>query len=340
MKKLYVGYPTALEIWDVLARRGRARLGTCDSARLRDCSGSLATLRASTVSGPEWSGALQTPIHALVSDISTRSRNASVTTHVWSASLPTGSLRRLDDVTAVASPALCFLFAASQLGLVDLTQLGLEICGTYSSGPDGQQEVCDIARRTSVEAIRALLDACDVRGCATSAARVKALRAIDHVIERVASPMEGVVYLLLCLPYRLGSYGLPKPQANLALEIPRQFRRRLGASRVVPDLCWPERRVCVEYDSDEHHRGGARAARDSVRRDALVAMGFTVHTLNMAQLQDVRLFDPTARQIAAELGKRLRDTPDAANYQAMLDSRRELRRTLLDRGRAWKRPGA
>lgn len=340
MKKLYVGYPTALEIWDVLARRGRARMGACDPAELKDCSGSLATLRASAVSSPEWAGTLQTPIHALVSDISVRSRNASVTTHVWSASLPAGSLRRLDDVTAVASPALCFLLAATQLGLVDLMQLGLEICGTYSSGPDGRQEVCGIARRTSVATIRTMLVACDVRGCATSAARVKALRATDRVIERVASPMECVVYLLLCLPYRLGGYGLPRPQANLELEVPRQFRRRLGARHVVPDLCWPEQRVCVEYDSDEHHRGGVKAARDSVRRDALAAMGLTVHTLNMAQLQDSRLFDPTARQIAAELGKRLRDTPGAANYQAVLDARRELRRALLDRGQAWKRPGS
>ena len=42
------------------------------------------------------------------------------------------------------------------------------------------------------------------------------------------------------------------------------------------DLCWPEARLDVEYQSKENHEGELSRIRDSRRANALAAMGWTV----------------------------------------------------------------
>ena len=51
------------------------------------------------------------------------------------------------------------------------------------------------------------------------------------------------------------------------------FDGRVFVGRV--DFAYPEDRVAIEYDSYEHHVGKAALLRDSTRRKALLAAGWT-----------------------------------------------------------------
>jgi very-short-patch-repair endonuclease len=55
--------------------------------------------------------------------------------------------------------------------------------------------------------------------------------------------------------------GFPPPDVNVPL--------RIGGRRVIPDLRWPEKRLCVEADSLEWH-DNPQARRDDVERQALL----------------------------------------------------------------------
>jgi very-short-patch-repair endonuclease len=58
--------------------------------------------------------------------------------------------------------------------------------------------------------------------------------------------------------------GLPAPEVNVAL------------GGYVPDLLWREKRVIVEYDSDQSHSGSAARRYDAIRHNALTAQGYRV----------------------------------------------------------------
>ena len=55
------------------------------------------------------------------------------------------------------------------------------------------------------------------------------------------------------------------------------------------DLCWPEARLDVEYQSKENHEGELSRIRDSRRANALAAMGWTVLGVTNDELNTLRL---------------------------------------------------
>ena len=74
--------------------------------------------------------------------------------------------------------------------------------------------------------------------------------------------------------------GLPAPQHQFVI------RDASGAFIARVDLAYPEWMVVVEYDSVEHHTGTTAHVRDSIRRDAIGDLGYTVLTATKADLQD------------------------------------------------------
>jgi hypothetical protein len=74
--------------------------------------------------------------------------------------------------------------------------------------------------------------------------------------------------------------GLPEPVAQYVV---RDHRDRFVA-RV--DLAYPDQRIVIEYDSYQHHVGKAALVRDSARRNAIVALGFTPVTATADDLRD------------------------------------------------------
>jgi hypothetical protein len=263
---------------------------------------------------------LSLPLHILVANANARNASLSLKSHVWSRPLPQGSFLdvgnagSVDNVgsaasgadsvggcLAVSSPEFCFLQMASVLTLEDLIKLGFEFCGTYSETLDGSSCVQCEKPLTSVARIKAYL--AKVGG---SQGSLKALRALKHVLDGSASPMETNLTLLLCLPNLLGGYGLPKPLLNHRIDITPRAKKTTSGRYYRCDLYWPVQKLAIEYDSDLFHTGPQRIADDSRRRNDLAALGIMVITVTRRHMNSSEQFGQVAQFIARQTKKRLR----------------------------------
>lgn len=321
-----IGYESAYEFWR-RADDGRACLLQTDRARSSYEMTGIALRRKTSRADIERARAFgfdDEPLHAVVPDSSSRFRCKGVVCHVCSMSLPRGSLVSLDDGLVVASPALAFLHMAESLSVEELAVVGSTLCGRYrmsGEGLMGSRRRLESATRLAAFVGRAA----GVRGAQ------KARRALRFVVDDSASPMETALALLLCLPVSLGGYGLPRPVMNMRIDAAEYGCDMTGSLRVPRffkgDLCWPEAKLCVEYDSDAHHTGSERIAHDSWRRGELELTGFMVVTVTRRQLYDRAAMDRLVRLLAKRLGLRIRRREEG--YE---ERHRSLRRMLL-----WKK---
>lgn len=95
--------------------------------------------------------------------------------------------------------------------------------------------------------------------------RVRARSAARLLRAGVESAMESRVRLLLVLA------GFPEPLIN------HELRHCDGHYR--PDLCWPERRLIIEYDGQHHRNDLDQWDRDIIRREWFQSQGWQVVTL-------------------------------------------------------------
>lgn len=239
------------------------------------------------------------PVHALVGDAAARTETKSVVSHTW-ASVPDKSFINAGNGFLVSTPEFCFLQMAALLPLAQLVQLGMELCGTYALVEDGPAATRD-APLTTVTRLRTFVDAAH-----GMSGRAKALRAVRYVENGSASPMESILAMMLYLPYKLGGYGLERPVLNHQVDVPHSMRSLADRSYCRCDLCWPSRKLAVEYDSRLRHEDLAKQESDARRRSTLIALGFTVVTVFPPQVMDGGAFNRLARQLAKLTGKRLR----------------------------------
>lgn len=296
---ILLSHTTALRFWRSSARRGEA---LASSRRASTQRARIALTRCKKVDIPislltEFeSGA----VDMLVGSKGVRVRTARVASHVWSLPVPNNSFCACSKNVVVSSPEFCFLQMASTLSIVELIQLGFELCGTYSMRDEGFS-VADGSLTTVAQLGRFLEAAQGLRGLD------KARRAVRYLINGSASPMETAFAMLLCLPYALGGYGIRRPQLNYRTEVPASLRAEAGRSICVFDMCWPALRLACEYDSNTWHSDAAAIDKDARRRNAmLILFGYRSITVSWAQVVDPAAFNRLARQIARATGKRLR----------------------------------
>lgn len=264
------------------------------------------------------------PLHLLVPSAADRCRACGVVSHVCPRSLPAGSFIHPRKGLYVSSPELCFVQMATMLPFADLVRLGFELCGTYSYRADstvryGLRPLTDVPRLARYVDAAAGMDG-----------SVAAKRAVGYLVQGSASPMETSLVLLLCLPVRLGGYGLPFPLMNHRVELGNagkagaDVRGGLRRSYRLCDLYWPCANVATEYDSDEFHAGALRMARDASRRIELASLGIQVVTITRRQVMDYRETEKAALLLAKLLGRRIR--PGKCDWTG---KRFGLRRSLL-----------
>lgn len=148
-----------------------------------------------------------------------------------------GWVRVLDDAR-ISHPLQLFLELAGQVNLVDLVVVG------------------DAMVKRDLVTLAELVDF-----CATSRSRHARLarRAASHVRERVDSPMESRLRMLIVLA------GLPEPQVNLT------FEDALGFPTRRHDLSWPDLKLIVEYDGRHHVERVEQWESDLDRRESIDA---------------------------------------------------------------------
>ena len=223
------------------------------------------------------------------------------TCHASSTPLPAGALVRVDGGLMVCSPEFAFLQVAKETPTKQLARIGSELCALYRRAPDGSVTYGRVLPTTTKRALDAFLQRCKGREGV-----VAARKGLRYVVEAAASPMELGVAHALCLPPRMGGYGLPWPLLNYRVDVPKAKRSLVEKSYYLCDLFWPEAMLDLEYDSDQEHTGSTRIAADSDRRNDLHVLGIEVVTATREQVGSDAGLDRLARQIASQLGVRIR----------------------------------
>lgn len=240
------------------------------------------------------------PVHVLVSTGSHRRFSEGCIEHVCSTSLKGRPFYRLERGVYSAAPALAFVQVAfREKSEMPVRELAYELCGTYQTrrtGVDSDYQVAPLA------SVRDLLDFAS-RNTSADGAR-KALRALRYVADGSASPRETKQALVLGLPLMYGGYGLGIPRMNYEVKASPAARAITGKSCFRCDLCWPEAKLDVEYQSRESHEGEPSRISDSRRANALAAMGWTVIGITNDELESLAATDAIAGTIRRHLGKR------------------------------------
>jgi len=272
------------------------------------------------------SSGLALPLHILISSADNHWISKYMRHHVLSANMPVGGFVGAEDGLNVSSPEFCYLQMAGQLTLIELIELGYELCGTYSlPTPDGTQTpelgFYKSPPLTSVKKLAAFFDSITgVKGMN----KASAVRALRYIIDGSASPMETKLSILLTLPYRLGGFGLAKPEMNVRIVLSKTAAKSSDKSFYICDFFWPEHNLVVEYDSTRFHTGPQNIADDSKKRIALKMMDISVINITTQQLYKTIDFEKVVISLAKQTGKRLvYKLPD------FFDAHYELRKQLL-----------
>ena len=196
--------------------------------------------------------------------------------------------------------------------VVLLVELACELCGTYSK--QNNQRGFRNRRNQLVTTCQMRDFACDVAHERGASLAYEALR---WAIDGLNSPMETVVYLMLCLPYRWGGLALPRPRANWSLPIPSKLWNKTRRRHVIPDLFWPEWGLAVEFFGAEFHEG--REQEDHERLEIEQDMGLKVITFWKDDVLDLSRFNAKAESVARYLGWQLTSAgAEFAKLQATL----------------------
>ena len=257
------------------------------------------------------------PLYLLVPKTERRRVVRHVRQRLCGTAMPAHSFMRLGDQVYVPTPELTFLLMAHYLDLCELVMLGMELCGHYRLVAAPTQRVLSSNRTlygqaplTNPQRIFALLE-----GAQGMTGLPLAKRALGYVAAGSTSPMETALYLLLCLPKKLGGYGLPIPQLNARKRVTARAGSLVLSKTLVPDLFWPSKRLDLEYDSEEFHASPDALQKGARRALALRAMGVEVVSVTKDVVYDEDAFDALARIVAKTVGVRVRKQTQSADLQ-------------------------
>jgi len=268
------------------------------------------------------------PINLLINSQTTIRNTKTIQSRLFTGQTQKGCFISIGDGLAVSSPAFCFFQMANDLPLVELIQLGYELCGTYSLRDTEEYSPGEEATDKTLYGRPQLTDIKEIKALTARLKGVngqkKADRALRYITDGSASPMETIITMLLTLSYQLGGYGLPMPELNKAIYIGHAGKRKTGKPDFKCDLFWSEANLAIEYDSDFYHTGADRIASDANRRFSLIEHGITPISITSRQVRNRGEFEKRARLVARKLGKRLR-----YNEKTFLKANHDLRESLL-----------
>ncbi|WP_180326743.1 DUF559 domain-containing protein [Raoultibacter phocaeensis] len=318
--RIYFGYKTALQILRTVDVRtlAPARIATQSLPDRGLCKRQIENAIGGTESAyPGLS--IERPAHVLVGSSSRCRASSAYKLHVCTSRLAGTSFYRLENDVCISAPALAFIHQAAQRNdLIFLLQLGYELCGTYQSWLTGVPTRYQVKPLASVRALRCYVS----KNPSLKGAR-KAQHAIRYLADGSASPRETKQAIVFGLPMRYGGYGLGIPRMNYEVHANKAARAISGKSSFRCDLCWPEHKLDVEYQSRECHEGEESRLADSRRTNALMAMGWTVVGITNDELDSFAATETIAQTLRRHLGKR--SQPRVSDYHARkLKLRRQL----------------
>lgn len=259
---------------------------------------------------------LTRPLHLVVTDRGSRRPSAEAICHLFAPSSYRFEAVRVDKGIYCSGPELAFIQMANLLDEERLLILGMELCGRYGIAANGRlferTPTCspDFLTNTAIALGR-------VRG------KRKAANVAKHVLPGAASPMEAALALMLHEAPSKGGYGLRAPELNHPINVEGPAREQWDDDIITPDLLWEAEKLAIEYDSDTHHTASKRIARDALRRDVLVELGYRVVTVTTEHMSSPHQVDRIANIVARHLGQTIPEATDdqwakRAAYQARI----------------------
>lgn len=293
--KLFLYGISAAQWWSSARTRGLPS-DAFDYRVLADCSPTASSLRYLERLAP----CVERPYQLLVPLKRDARKVEGANTHVSAFRYRAGSFVRVASGLYVSCPELCFVQLSSSGTFLDAVRWGYALCGVSAIASDSRSGLVSRPSLTSVAAIGDYLDdSSGLRGL--PAAR----RALAQVRDGSASPRETDLAMRLTLPGRWGGYGIGGAQLNFRIDLGARARSQTSQNYYIADLCWPEKKLVVEYDSDLHLTS-SEVAHDAAKRRALEAAGYKVITVTKLQLDSSLEMERIAKAIARHLGIRLR----------------------------------
>ena len=238
---------------------------------------------------------LTRPLQLIVWSRENRRPSAVATCHAMTTASGDYPAIRIKQGLFCSTPEFTFLQMASILDDECLRFLGMELCGRFGIA-DGKL----FLRPQTCTPQMLLIESQNqkrMRG------RRRALATAPLVHGGAASPMEIALSLILCEPIEHGGFGLQWPELNHTLPVSGRAREMWEDDHITPDLLWEKGKVIIEYDSDLHHSGLSRIARDAKRRDVLVELGYRVITVASEHMSRPPELERIAGIIASCLGE-------------------------------------
>ena len=263
------------------------------------------------------------PYHVLVDRPEAWRQRDDLVCHKLTGSGSGASFIQVSPDLFVVSPELMFmeLAASGEFDLLDLVEIGYELCGTYVLDSSWDGYTTTDRPITSVRALTRAAKAWSPR----HGARL-ALDALRHIHDGSHSPMESDVAVLLSYERRRGGLGLGPMVLNPRVDTPEGPR--------YVDILFPEAKVGVEYKGKRYH-SVEQSARDDRRQNALVGMGYAIINVWYEDIVEDHLYEQLVQSIFRALGRRYRVRSDAFAARQRL-----LRMRLLPRFRRLQGDGA
>lgn len=241
------------------------------------------------------------PVHILLGTASRCRPTSRRMPHVCARRVKGRSLLRLPGGIGICSaPFACVQAASSARDKIDLLELAYELCGTYRTKRTSAVPSYQVSPLSSARSLRDFVALNPSIGGARSTARI-----LPYLADGSASPRETKQALVLGLPASYGGHGVGIPRMNYEVKASAAARALTGKSCFRCDLCWPEAKLDVEYQSREMHEGEASRIGDSRRANALMAMGWTVVGITNDELDSLAATEAIAQTIQRCLGKRV-----------------------------------
>lgn len=290
--KLYLGHKSALDYWCWNDVPSRLKTRKMQNVALTAPTPELIRFARAELNP------FKTPLHVIVAHENDKRNLKNICCHSATNSIPPYSFFRHSAHVAVSSPEACFLQLALTTDPISLIYIGCELCGTYSIDPISGK-MLSRRPRTKLAFLHTYLNRADgIRGS------IKAQKALTHILENSASPMETKIALLMSLPTSMGGYGIPQPELNA--QVTHSFSDTRHPERFRCDLYWPTVKLALEYDSHQYHASSEKVVLDSTRRMKIESEKIHVLSVTKQQIYNPYEFEKLVGVIARYLGHRIR----------------------------------
>ena len=254
---------------------------------------------------PKWTSILsdhgEDRLHVLGFDRSDQRASQTHMTHIWNGQIPEGSFYVDREGTFIESPPFMFLQAASILSFEKLIAFGDELCGLYSF--DENEERGFRKRKEPLTTIARLEQYLQMASGRPGSKNAR--RALQHLVELSASPMETYDEMTMALPYMYGGYCMNKPTMNQEVTLSSRASRIAHRKKCFLDLGYLENSLDIEHHGKHDHSSNEEKESDRERVAGLREMGIEVIELTWKEVADLQAYEFIIERIAKILGKRI-----------------------------------